>query len=138
MNSNILLVDDETRILDLLSIMLRELGCSVKTASHPEEALDLVNTEKFHVAFVDNLLGPVEGIELIGQMSKLDPDLQFVLMSGNPYIEAARDALKKGVSGFLRKPFRVEDLLVSIDQVNRKREIEEQRKEILSSLSNDA
>jgi putative two-component system response regulator len=134
MTSNILLVDDDARILDVLSCMLRELGCNIKTASGPVEALDLVGREKFHMAFVDNLLGPVEGIDLIGQLGKIDPDLHFVIMTGNPNIETAIHALKKGVSDFLRKPFHVEDLLVSIDHVNRKRELEQQRREMMSGL----
>jgi putative two-component system response regulator len=134
MTSKILLVDDEARILDVLSCMLAELGCNVTTASRPDEALHLVGKEKFHMAFVDNLLGPVEGIDLIGQLGKVDPDLHFVIMTGNPNIETAIHALKKGVSDFLRKPFRIEDLLVSIDHVNRKRELEQQRKEIMSGL----
>jgi putative two-component system response regulator len=134
MTSKILLVDDEARILDVLSCMLRELGCNIKTASGPVEALDLVGREKFHMAFVDNLLGPVEGIDLIGQLGKIDPDLHFVIMTGNPNIETAIHALKKGVSDFLRKPFHVEDLLVSIDHVNRKRELEQQRREMMSGL----
>jgi putative nucleotidyltransferase with HDIG domain len=134
MTSKILLVDDEARIRDVLSCMLTELGCEVKTASGPDEALDLVGKESFHMAFVDNLLGPVEGIELIGQLSKVDPDLHFVIMTGNPNVETAINALKKGISDFLRKPFRIEDLLVSIDHVNRKRDLEQQRKEMLSGL----
>jgi len=134
MNSNILLVDDEARILDVLSCMLTELGCNVKTASGPDQALDLVGKETFHMAFVDNLLGPMEGLELIGQLGKVDPDLHFVIMTGNPNIETAIHALQQGVSDFLRKPFHFEDLLVSIDHVNRKRELDQQRKILMSEL----
>jgi putative nucleotidyltransferase with HDIG domain len=80
------------------------------------------------------LLGPVEGIDLIGKLGKVDPDLHFVIMTGNPDIEMAIHALKKGVSDFLRKPFHIEDLLISIDHVKRKRKLEQQRKEMMSGL----
>jgi putative two-component system response regulator len=134
MTSRILLVDDEVRILDVMTNMLMELGWDVKATSLPDEALKLVAEEKFHMAFVDNFLGPVEGTELVGKLGKIDPDLQFVIMTGNPNIETAIHALKTGVADFLRKPFRMEELLVSIDHVNRRLELEQQRKDLLAGL----
>jgi putative nucleotidyltransferase with HDIG domain len=132
--SRILLVDDELNILNVLSDMLREKDCYVRTATRPDEALRLIEEEPFHIAFVDNFLGPIEGIQLIEQMSRIDPSLHFVIMTGNPSIDLAIDSLKKGVADFLRKPFRAEDILISIDHVNRKRELEQQRRELMNVL----
>jgi DNA-binding NtrC family response regulator len=134
MTARILLVDDEVRILDSLSCMFKEIGLDVATAATPAEALRHVSEEQFRIAFVDNYLGSMEGMELIDQLKKLDPDLQFVIMTGNPNIEAAVRALKSGVADFLRKPFRFEDLLVSIDHVTRKIEMEQQKKDLQARL----
>ena len=132
--TRILLVDDEVNILHVLTDILREMDCYVRTANRPEEALRLMNEESFDIAFVDNFLGSIEGIQLIEQMGRMDPDLHYVLMTGNPNIDLAIASLKKGVADFLRKPFRIEDILISIDHVNRKRELEQQRKELMSVL----
>jgi putative two-component system response regulator len=132
--SRILLVDDEMNILSVFSDMLRELDCYVRTATRPDEALRLMEEEPFHLAFVDNYLGPIEGIQLIEKMKKIDASLHFVIMTGNPSIELAIDCLQKGVADFLRKPFRIEDVLISIDQVNKKRALEQQRKELVNVL----
>ena len=134
MTSKILLVDDEVRILDILASMFRELGMDVATAATPAEALRLVSEEPFRMAFVDNYLGPMEGMELIEQLRTADPSLKFVIMTGNPNVETAIHALKRGVADFLRKPFRMEELLVSIDHVNRSLELEKQRKDLLAGL----
>jgi putative two-component system response regulator len=134
MTSRILLVDDENPILDTLSCMFRETGLDVATAATPAEAFTLVSKEKFRMAFVDYYLGPMEGMELIEQLRKADPDLQFVIMTGNPNIETAIHALKNGIADFLRKPFHFEDLLISIEHVNRKIELERQKKELLAGL----
>jgi putative two-component system response regulator len=134
MTNKILIVDDEVIILDVMTSTLKDFGWDVTATSHPEEALRLVADEKFHMAIVDNYLGPVEGIELIGMMGKIDPDLKFVIMTGNPSIDTAIHALKTGVADFLRKPFRIEELLVSIDHVNRRLELEQQRKDFLAGL----
>lgn len=134
MTSRILLVDDETRILDTLACMFKEIGWEVATAATPDEALRLVSQEPFRMAFVDNQLGSMEGMELIDQLRKADPNLHFVIITGNPNIETAIRALKNGIADFLRKPFRFEDLLVSIEHVNRKRDLEQQRKDLLAGL----
>ncbi len=134
MTSRILLVDDEVRILDALACMFKEIGWDVATAATPAEALRLVSEEPFRMAYVDNNLGSMEGLELIDQLRKADPSLHFVIMTGNPNIETAIRALKNGIADFLRKPFRFEDLLVSIEHVNRKIELEQQRKDLLAGL----
>jgi putative two-component system response regulator len=134
MTSKILLVDDEAQIRDVLSCMLMELGYDVQAAAGPDEAISLVAREPFHMAFVDNLLGPMLGVDLVEQLARIDPGLHCVIMTGNPNIETAIRSLKNGVSDFLRKPFRTEDLLVSISHVNKKRELEQQRKDLMSCL----
>jgi DNA-binding NtrC family response regulator len=132
MIKRLLLVDDEVIILDALSCMFKEIGLDVATAATPAEALRLVSKEQFRIAFVDNCLGSMKGMDLIEQLRTTDPDLQFVIMTGNPNIEEAVLALKDGVADFLRKPFRFGDLLVSIDHVTRKIELEKQKKDFLA------
>ena len=133
MNKRFLLVDDEENILDVLACMFRETGLDVATAATPAEALRLVSEERFRIAFVDNYLGSMEGMELIERLKQADPDLQFVIMTGNPDIEAAVRALGDGVADFLRKPFRFEDLMVSIEHVNRKIAMEQRIKDLMLS-----
>jgi len=135
MTAKILLVDDEDRVLDILACMFKEIGWDVATAATPAEALRLVSEEPFQMAFVDNYLGSMEGMDLIEQLRKADPNLQFVIMTSNPNIATAINAIKNGVADFLRKPFRFEDLLVSIEHVNRKIELERQKQDLHRRLS---
>jgi DNA-binding NtrC family response regulator len=135
MTAKILLVDDEDRVLDILACMFKEIGWDVATAATPAEALRLVSEEPFRMAFVDNYLGSMEGMDLIEQLRKADPNLQFVIMTSNPNIATAINAIKNGVADFLRKPFRFEDLLVSIEHVNRKIELERQKQDLQRRIS---
>lgn len=132
MASRIMLVDDEERILEVLACMFKEIGWDVATAATPAEALRLVSEEPFRMAFVDNHIGSMEGLELIEQLRAVDPSLQFVIMTGNPDIETAIKAIKSGIADFLRKPFRFEDLLVCIEHVNRRIDLEQQKKDLLA------
>ena len=133
MASRILLVDDEFMILDSPSCMFREIDLDVSTAATPVEALRLVSEGSFRIAFVDHHLGSIDGIELIDQLRKFDPNLQFVIMTGNPNIEPAVRALENRVADFLHKPFNFEELLASIEHVNRKIELDQQIRDRLLS-----
>jgi DNA-binding NtrC family response regulator len=129
MASKLLIVDGNERILDTLAGMFMEIGLDVATAATPADALRLVTEEKFRMVFVDNQFGSMESMELIEQLRTADANLQFVIMISDPDIEMAIHALKDGIADFLRKPFHFEDLLVCIEHVNRKIEIERQNKE---------
>jgi len=131
-NAKILVVDDEQQLRQVLSEMLMEFGWSVATTSQPQEALASVRKERYHVAFVDHHLGTMEGLELIEMLQEIDPELPCVLMTGDLNIDSTVQALKKGVAGFLRKPFRVESLLVSIEHANKTREFQQRAQDLLA------
>ena len=126
----ILLVDDDDRVRDVLFCLLMELGHEVSPASGPDGARDLVKGKKFQIAFIDNHLGPANGTDLIAELAALDPDLRFVLMSGTTDVDMTEDAIGKGVCGFLRKPFRVEEVLLCIGNVNWRKKLEERLKSV--------
>lgn len=130
----VLLVDDETRILELFSDMLSELGHHVATTPDPKKALGLVTAEKFDVVFLDQLLGSVKGTELMQDMALCDPDLYFVIITANASADLAVEALQCGASDFITKPFFEEDVVRSIACVNRKRDQDRTRKSLLAGL----
>ena len=134
LDARILLVDDEVRLLEPLSMALQDMGCYVKTAPGPDEAMRCAREDAFQIAFVDNFLGPMRGIDLMQLMAKLDPGLDFVIMTANPDIDLAVESLKTGAADFIRKPFRIEEMLRSIDYVCRKKALEQQRQEVMAGL----
>ncbi len=131
---NILIVDDEKRILDSFSMLLGDLGYTVKTASEGEEALRLVGSEKFDIVFLDQHLGAAKGTDIMNRMSEMAPDLYFVIITANGNTDLAVESLKQGASDFITKPFFIADLLKSINHIDKKRELEAQRKEMLVTL----
>jgi DNA-binding NtrC family response regulator len=136
-SGKILIIDDEEHIRQILAEMLMQCGWSVASAGTPDEALQLVKAERYVLAIVDNLLGSLEGIELIERIQGTDPELPCVLMGGNLSVDITSEALKKGAAGFLRKPFRVEELLVSIEQAQRMRSLLQQQKDLSVRLARE-
>jgi putative two-component system response regulator len=132
--ARILLVDDEKRILQTFSMLLGDLGYPVAAASNAEDALELVRSKTFDIVFLDQFLRTTTGLELMRQMSSISPDLYYVIMTADGNTDLAVESLKTGASDFISKPFFVADLIRSIDYVNKKRELDRQRKEMFLVL----
>lgn len=127
-NTRILIVDDEERTLESFSMMLERCGYYVRTASRFDDAIQLVSDERFDIAFVDQFLGHAKGLDLMQRMADVDSELYYVIITANGSTNLAVEALKKGASDFLVKPFSISDLLRSIDYVNKKKELASQKK----------
>jgi DNA-binding NtrC family response regulator len=133
--TRLLLVDDEKRIRETFSLLLEDFGYSVKAASRADDALALLFTDKFDIVFIDQFLGPDRGVDLMNRMSALDPDLHFVIISGNGSTDLAVNSFKRGASDFISKPFFTTDLIRSIEFVNKRRQLDQEKKDFLRTLS---
>lgn len=133
-DSRILVVDDEKMILKTFPMMLSEFGFFLKTASSAAEALEAVRHDQFDVVFLDQHIGKDRGLELMPKLAEIDPSLYYVIITANGNTDLAVDALKRGASDFLTKPFFVADIMRSIEFVLRKRDLDRQKKELLESL----
>ncbi len=132
--ARLLLVDDETRILELFSDMLTDLGHAVTTTADPAVALRLIAEGKFDIVFLDQYLGMVRGIDLMQEMAVRNPDLYFVIVTANGSADLAVEALQRGASDFITKPFFEDDVVRSIGYVNKKRELDRRQRELLAEL----
>jgi putative two-component system response regulator len=132
--TRILFVDDEVRILDVYTALLEEEGYHVTKASRAEDAVSLVTQYPFDIVFLDQFLGSVKGLELMGTLSKIRPDLSFIIITANGSTDLAVESLKRGAADFIMKPFLVRDLTRSIDHVKRERELECAKKHLVDGL----
>jgi len=108
----ILLVEDETVVLNLGKRMLESLGYHVLTASTPDEALQLAGEQEkgIDLLITDVVMPEVNGRELAKQVSTRCPGVKTLFMSGyTADVIAHRGVLDEGVN-FIQKPFSIEDL----------------------------
>lgn len=132
--TRILIVDDEQRILEVFSLMLSEEGYHVRTAVRAEDALTAADRETFDIVFIDHFLGLTLGTDLMRELSKRHPCISPVIMTANGTTDLAVDALKNGAADFITKPFLAGDLVRSIEFVNKKRELDRQKRDLLATL----
>src|SRR5262249_31077097 len=115
--AQVLLVDDEPVILDVLARVLAKNGHEIAQAKDGETAVKLVWERGFHVVITDKNLPGMSGLELIKQVKELSPDTDCVMMTGYSSKEAAIDALNKGATAYLEKPF--DDIKTVRDRIER-------------------
>jgi PAS domain S-box-containing protein len=112
----ILMVDDETAILEFTKNMLEPLGYSVTVTSSSMEAYELFssNTHAFDLVITDQTMPQLTGMELASKMLALRPDLPVILVSGYSETVSPEGALERGARAYLEKPFTRKGLACAI------------------------
>jgi two-component system NtrC family response regulator len=110
----ILVVDDEINYLTVMEALLGEAGYEVLTASSGLEALKLAGHADLDLVLTDMKMPKMSGIELLDQVHRLYPDLPVIIMTAYGTVEKAVTAMKKGAFDYLLKPFKNEEILVTI------------------------
>ncbi len=105
-----LVVDDEAEIRALLHDALGEWGHEVTPAAGPAEALGLLRSRLFDLALLDIRMPGMDGIALLREVKTQDPGVEVVMMTGDPTVGTAVEALKLGAYDYLVKPLRLEEL----------------------------
>jgi len=115
MSKTILVVDDETSILQSLEGILTDEGFDVAIAESGLEALGKVEEVMPDLVLLDIWMPGLDGIETLEKIKDLYPALQVIMMSGHGNIETAVKATKVGAYDYIEKPLSLEKLLLSIN-----------------------
>jgi len=99
----ILVVDDEASMTQFLGIILRKEGYQVTAVNSGEEAVEKARTEGFAVAITDFKMPGMDGLEVLGALKKVDPNLPVVLLTAYASQKSAIDALNLGAYQYLEK-----------------------------------
>jgi two-component system nitrogen regulation response regulator NtrX len=110
----VLLVDDEKKVLFLLTDALEEHGFKVKSTTIPSQALKIVEQEPIDAVVLDLVMPGIDGIETLQSIKKINPHLPVVMLSGHGTIEKAVKSLKMGAHDFLEKPVSSEKIAVCL------------------------
>jgi DNA-binding NtrC family response regulator len=137
----ILIADDDAEIRSHLSEILKGAGYHVEEASSGQDAMDRAAAGVFDVILLDMLMPKGDGLEVLGYLKKFTPRSRVIMLTAFATIENAVEAVKRGASHYLTKPFKKNDLLTAIRRVLEEasfKECSEQRdlEGVLSSLSN--
>ena len=124
----ILIVDDETTILQSLSGILSDEGYEVLTASNGYEGLKIIEEESPDLVLLDIWMPGMDGIETLREIKRATPFLQVVIISGHGTIETAVKATKLGGYDFIEKPLSIEKVIVTINNALNFKRLEEENR----------
>jgi two-component system response regulator GlrR len=113
--SHILIVDDDPDLLKLLAMRLQAAGYKVASASSGEAALAQVAVAKPSLVITDLRMGSMDGLALFDALRKNDPALPVIILTAHGSIPDAVEATRRGVFGFLTKPFDHKELLRQVE-----------------------
>ncbi|MDP8240858.1 MAG: response regulator [Candidatus Hatepunaea meridiana] len=115
-----LIIDDEPDMCWALENLLLKNGLQAKSALNAEEALSLLNQNRFKLILLDAKLPDMDGLDLADKIRKIDPSVRIVMISGYFYQtdEDVQKAIsKKLIHGFISKPFIHDQVIQQIKQL---------------------
>lgn len=113
----ILVVDDDSIVLDSCQRVLADEGFEVSLAYNADGALKTMEGEDFALLLIDVKMPKRDGLYLMGEIKKKWPKTPIIAMSGYPTPETIADGVRMGAAKFIPKPFTPDELLRSVCQV---------------------
>ena len=124
----ILLVDDEKIILKTIGKDLRAEGYDVTMAENGESAIAIMKKKQFDLVLTDLIMEGLDGIQVLKQAKKSNPELPVIILTGYGDMTTAIDALRLGADDYLLKPCDINALLVRMSHCFEKQDLLEQLK----------
>ncbi len=114
--ANILVVDDDTNILEVIRTRLEANDYYVEACSDPLDALECVKGKEFDVIVSDIRMPRIDGMEFLRRVQRLRWDVPVIMLTAYGTIQSAVEAMKQGAFHYLTKPFEGKQLLQEIEQ----------------------
>jgi len=138
MNGKILVIDDEISILEVVKLGLEEGGFKVDVFSDPIEALNRFSEGNYDAVLTDINMPEMSGLEVLRRCKKIDPEAVVILITAYSSIDSAIEAIRGGALDYIRKPFRMEELILrlkeALDRVRIKKSLKNLREEKLEEF----
>jgi CheY-like chemotaxis protein len=111
MKKKVLVIDDEAIVRVSCQRVLEPEGYEVKVTSRGDEALRLMEEEKYDIVLTDLKMPDMDGLEVLKEIKRRWPDIQVIIITGYGTISTAVQAIKLGAYDYIEKPFTPEDIL---------------------------
>ncbi|MBI4831550.1 MAG: response regulator, partial [Candidatus Lindowbacteria bacterium] len=113
-NYRLLIVDDETTVLDILTSKLKSEGYLCDTAPNAETALAMARDGNFDLVITDLMMPGLDGFTLTEVLKTKYPTLGIIAITGMADVDSAVRAMKIGADDYITKPFNLEHIVISV------------------------
>ena len=122
----VLVVDDEQSMRDLLAIMLRQAGYDVSVADGGETAIERLKAESFDLVLTDLRMRKVDGLTVLKAAKEHAPRTVVLVVTAYASTETAVEAMKLGAYDYITKPFKLDELKVTVANALERRRLREE------------
>ena len=134
MSAKILVVDDEEELCYIIKRFLEQEGYEVSTAGYYNEALDKLSEIRFDLVYTDINLGVKSGIDVLKEIKGRNLICPVIMITGNPNIESATDAVRLGAYDYIIKPIKRETLIRATNLALQFKSVVEEKEKYQSNL----
>lgn len=131
---NILIVDDEEVLQDVLTALIRQEGHHPICCATGQEALTVLAQEEIDLVLLDLMLPDMNGREVMRRIRQSDPDQVVVVITAYSSIEGAIEAMREGAFHYLPKPFKNEEVRLTIRQGLERRRLTAENRDLKEQL----
>ena len=117
--NQILIIDDDEALCRSIQLILKTRGYHVRYANTAAAGRDLIEEAMPNLLFLDLVLPDADGLELLEKLCPQYPRLPIVVVSGRQDMTATIAAMRLGACDYLRKPFDVDDIELTIEKLRR-------------------
>jgi len=122
----VLVIDDDPGVRDYMEALVSRQGYEVTAAADGEEALKNLETTQPDLITLDMVLPGMDGLQTLEKLKQRLPDVPVVMLSGHGQARNIVEAMRRGASDFLRKPFEVEELELAFQKALEKRALKQE------------
>jgi DNA-binding NtrC family response regulator len=134
LKGSILVVDDESEIREGLELLLRGEGYGVSSAETGESGLEKLEQHPYDLLLLDVSLPDRNGLDMLKEIHRRDPQLSIVLITAYGSIDMARAAFKNGAMDYITKPWSNDELLMQVAQAVESRRLRDENVQLKRAL----
>lgn len=134
----VLVIDDDLLFAHAVERVLRHAGYGVLRASSADAGAALLSTEEVSAVLCDIRMPGASGVELLREARAKEIDVPVVLMTGDPSVETAAEAVELGAFSYLLKPVAPDALLRTVERATKLHGVERMRREVTRALAQEA
>ncbi|MBN1939961.1 MAG: sigma-54-dependent Fis family transcriptional regulator [Candidatus Aminicenantes bacterium] len=127
-------IDDEPVIRDILEQLLSGEGYDVELSASGEEALPKFETAPYDLVLLDLLMPGRNGLEILPEIKRAAPQTVVIIITAYASVESAIEAMKIGAYDYVQKPFKHEDLLLTIERALAHKTLQEENDRLREEL----
>jgi EAL domain-containing protein (putative c-di-GMP-specific phosphodiesterase class I) len=133
----VLVVDDDPAVGRMISRVLEAAGYEVTTVDGGSAAVESIMRSQFDVVLSDIQMPAMSGVELLSVIRAYDLDVPVILMTGEPTVETAMEAVSLGAIQYLQKPTANDVLLKAVEQASRLHRMAQIKRDALKLLGGE-